>query len=77
MNDTIVAEEISHRFATHTVLDHLSLKVKEGEVFGLLGPSGAGKTTLIKILTGQLTQTDGQATLFGTDTRKPGSGNTL
>ncbi len=72
MNDTIVTEEISHRFGTHTVLEHLSLKVQEGEVFGLLGPSGAGKTTLIKILTGQLTQTDGQAALFGTDTRKLG-----
>lgn len=72
MNNTIVTEEITHRFGTHTVLDRLSLKVREGEVFGLLGPSGAGKTTLIKILTGQLSQTDGQATLFGTDTRKLG-----
>lgn len=72
MNDTIVTEEITHRFGTHTVLDRLSLKVQEGEVFGLLGPSGAGKTTLIKILTGQLSQTDGQAALFGTDTRKLG-----
>lgn len=72
MNDTIVTEEITHRFGEHTVLENLSFKVREGEVFGLLGPSGAGKTTLIKILTGQLTQTGGYAGLFGTDTRKLG-----
>lgn len=72
MNDTIITEEITHRFGEHTVLDHLSLKVQEGEVFGLLGPSGAGKTTLIKILTGQLAQTNGSARLLGTDTRKLG-----
>lgn len=72
MNDTITAEEITHRFGAHTVLENLSFKVQEGEVFGLLGPSGAGKTTLIKILTGQLTQTDGHAMLLGTDTRKLG-----
>lgn len=72
LNDTIVIEKITHRFGEHTVLDQLSLKVQEGEVFGLLGPSGAGKTTLIKILTGQLAQTDGHAELFGTDTQKLG-----
>ncbi len=72
MNDTIITKEITHHFGERKVLDHLSLKVREGEIFGLLGPSGAGKTTLIKLLTGQLTQTDGQAALFGTDTRKLG-----
>lgn len=72
MNDTIVTTKLSHRFGTHTVLKDLSFNVQEGEVFGLLGPSGAGKTTLIKILTGQLAQTDGKADLFGTDTRKLG-----
>lgn len=72
MQDTINVEKITHCFGTHAVLNSLSLCVKEGEVFGLLGPSGAGKTTLIKILTGQLTQTDGHAKLFGTDTQKLG-----
>lgn len=71
-NDTITITDITHRFGDHTVLDHLSLNVRKGEIFGLLGPSGAGKTTLIKLLTGQLAQTDGQAALFGTDTRKLG-----
>lgn len=72
MRDTIITDNISHRFGTHTVLNNISVTVREGEVFGLLGPSGAGKTTLIKILTGQLAQTDGCAELLGTDTRKLG-----
>ena len=73
MNDTIITEKLSHTFGTHTVLENISLKVQEGEVFGLLGPSGAGKTTLIKILTGQLKQKSGYAKLLGTDTGKLGS----
>lgn len=67
---TVKAENISHSFSEHQVLDKVSFQVKKGEVFGLLGPSGAGKTTLIKILTGQLLQDNGTAELLGRDTRK-------
>ena len=47
--------------------------MQEGEIFGLLGPSGAGKTTLIKMLTGQLVQDGGFAGLLGKDTRELGA----
>ena len=47
------------------VLDHLSFAVGRGETFGFLGPSGAGKTTTIKILTRQLTADAGDIRLFG------------
>lgn len=50
-----------------TVLNDISVTVNEGEIFGLLGPSGAGKTTLIKILTGQLSRDHGEARLLGKD----------
>lgn len=70
MNYALKAKNISHRFAGHQVLDKVTLHVERGEIFGLLGPSGAGKTTLIKILTGQLAQNSGYAELLGTDTRK-------
>lgn len=51
----IRAENIVKSFGKKKVLGGVSFNVTKGQIFGLLGPSGAGKTTLIKILTGQLT----------------------
>ncbi len=68
MEYAIKADHIGHRFGGKSVLKALNLKVGYGEIFGLLGPSGAGKTTLIKILTGQLRATEGTASLFGRET---------
>jgi ABC-2 type transport system ATP-binding protein len=48
-------------------LKALDLEVKQGEVFGLLGPNGSGKTTTIKLLLGLLFPTEGQALVFGKD----------
>lgn len=55
--NSICMKEISKSFGQKEVLKKLSLTVLSGEIFGLLGPSGAGKTTLIKLLTGQLSYT--------------------
>ena len=53
------ADDLSHSFGENCVLDNISFKIEKGKVIGLLGPSGAGKTTLVNILTGQLTPTAG------------------
>lgn len=49
----------------HTALRALNLQIRKGEIFGLLGPNGSGKTTTIKLLLGLLFPTDGEAFVFG------------
>ena len=67
---TVTVRNLSHSFGENRILQEVNFEIRKGEIFGLLGPSGAGKTTLIKILTGQLRQTGGYAELFGRDTEK-------
>lgn len=55
----VVLSNVVQRFGEKEVLKGISLAVKPGEIVGLLGPSGAGKTTMIKIVTGQLEATSG------------------
>ena len=60
----------SKSFNEHRVLDNISFAIPEGTIVGLLGPSGAGKTTLIKILTGQLDFDAGNVDVMNKDVRK-------
>ena len=69
-DSTIIARELALSFGENQVLNNISFQIPAGEIFGLLGPSGAGKTTLIKILTGQLKPDKGCAQLLGRDTRE-------
>ena len=57
-------------FDQRQVLNNISLSVEEGEIFGLLGPSGAGKTTLIKMLIGLLSATSGNIAILGKELDK-------
>ncbi|MFA5097994.1 MAG: ABC transporter ATP-binding protein [Candidatus Margulisiibacteriota bacterium] len=68
----IKAEGLTKKFAKNTVLDSLSLEVNSGEIFGLLGPDGAGKTTLIRLLCALLSPDEGRAKVFGLDIEKQG-----
>ncbi|MDE6710637.1 MAG: ABC transporter ATP-binding protein, partial [Oscillospiraceae bacterium] len=70
MEITIAAKNIVKSFGSKKVLDGLSFNVLKGQIFGLLGPSGAGKTTLIKILTGQLPRDLGTAEINDLDVDK-------
>lgn len=69
MSCAIMAKNLSIKFAEKQVLNNITFEIQKGEIFGLLGPSGAGKTTLIKLITGQLRQDDGYAELLGKDTK--------
>jgi len=66
----ISMKNIKKDFNQKTVLHDINCSIEKGEIFGLLGPSGAGKTTIIKILTGQIQKTGGEATLYGVNTDK-------
>ena len=63
--NAIEAYNVTHDFGRIRAVDNLDLKVKTGEIYGLLGPNGSGKTTLIRILTGILKPTHGTVSLLG------------
>ncbi|SIO53473.1 ribosome-dependent ATPase [Rhodovulum sp. ES.010] len=61
----IAAEGLTKRFGDFTAVDDVSFRIEKGEIFGFLGSNGCGKTTTMKMLTGLLDPTSGQARLFG------------
>jgi len=67
------AQELVRDFGKFRAVDHITFTVRQGEIFGLLGANGAGKTTVIKMLTGIIRPTSGQGMVAGADMRKAGS----
>ena len=61
----IETQELTRTFGGTTAVDRLTLTIAEGEVFGLLGPNGAGKTTTVRMLSGLIGRTSGDATVAG------------
>lgn len=61
----IEARDLTMRFGNFTAVDHVSFHIRRGEIFGFLGSNGCGKTTTMKMLTGLLPASEGQAWLFG------------
>jgi len=67
---TIKAENLTRKFGTLTALDKLNLEVEEAEIFGLVGPDGAGKSTTMRLLTGIMDPTEGEAWVYNKHTVK-------
>jgi ABC-2 type transport system ATP-binding protein len=63
----VVADKLTRRFGTLTAVDHFSLEIAEGEIFALVGPDGAGKTTTLRLLCGLMAPTEGGAVVSGLD----------
>jgi ABC-2 type transport system ATP-binding protein len=63
----IHAENLTRKFGALTAVDHLNLDVAEGEIFGIVGPDGAGKTTTMRMLCGLMNPTEGKAIVAGHD----------
>lgn len=65
MNEAIRAEKLTRRFGANTAVDRVSVSVRTGEIFGIVGPDGAGKSTLMRMLTGILDPNSGEAWVGG------------
>ncbi len=65
MGSEIEIRNVSHSFGDKQVLSDVNMHINKGEIIGLLGPSGAGKTTLVNIITGQLAPDEGSVYLYG------------
>ena len=63
--ETVRTQALTRRFGELVALDQLTLSVEEGEIFGLVGPDGAGKTTTMRLLTGILEPSSGEAWVDG------------
>ncbi|MBN9017921.1 MAG: ribosome-associated ATPase/putative transporter RbbA [Rhizobiales bacterium] len=61
----IEAEGLTARFGNFTAVDHVSFRIEKGEIFGFLGSNGSGKSTTMRMLTGLLPASEGEAKLFG------------
>jgi ABC-2 type transport system ATP-binding protein len=67
MTTVIEVNDLSKSYGEVMAVNHVNLSVEKGALFGLLGPNGSGKTTMIKMLTGQTRPTGGTATVLGVD----------
>lgn len=63
--DVVSATALTKRYDKLTAVDHLDLRISQGDVVGILGPNGAGKSTTIEMLLGLRTPTSGEVTVFG------------
>ena len=68
--EAIRTQGLTQKFADNTAVNDLTLSVNEGEVFGLVGPDGAGKTTVMRLLAGLMAPTKGDAWVYGCHTVK-------
>jgi ABC-2 type transport system ATP-binding protein len=66
----IDVQDLTKRYGERTVVDHLSMQVRRGEIYGFLGPNGSGKTTSIRMMCGLLTPDEGSGHTLGLDVVK-------
>ncbi|MGA1841657.1 MAG: ATP-binding cassette domain-containing protein [bacterium] len=71
-DDSVIirTRDLTRRFANLTAVDHLTMDIYQGEIFGLVGPDGAGKTTTLRLLCGLIDPTEGYAEVAGYNVSK-------
>lgn len=65
MKTILECKNLTKRYGRKTALDHINLSLRPGRIIGLLGPNGSGKTTMIKLINGLLTPTEGEILIRG------------
>ncbi len=70
MENIIEAKGLTKQYGSCTALQQMSLAIKRGEIYGLVGANGAGKTTFLKLIAGQIFPSKGELTLFGAHEQK-------
>lgn len=65
MDKIVEIKNLTKMYGTHVVLDKLNLSIRQGEIYGLIGDNGAGKSTIMKVITGLRGYTSGELYLFG------------
>ncbi|BDC19526.1 ATP-binding cassette domain-containing protein [Acidianus sp. HS-5] len=66
----VIAKDLTKKYGDFLAVDHINFEIEKGEIYGLLGPNGAGKTTTIKMLTGLIPITEGDAIIAGISVKK-------
>jgi ABC-2 type transport system ATP-binding protein len=70
LSPAVTTSRLRKTFGSLVAVESLDLEIRRGEVFGLLGPNGSGKTTTIRMLTGLMQPTSGEASVVGFDVRR-------
>lgn len=65
MEYVVSTTNLTKQFSKHLAVDHVSLHIKRGEIYGFIGKNGAGKTTFMKMISGLSSPTEGEIALFG------------
>ena len=66
----LVTRGLTKKYGTHAAVEDVELRLEKGQIYGLVGRNGAGKTTIIRMLTAQTVPTSGEIELFGETTEK-------
>ena len=61
----LVTRNLTKRYGQATVVNSVNLNIEKGQIYGLVGRNGAGKTTIIRMVTAQTVPTEGEVSLFG------------
>ena len=67
INSIIEFDNVSLSYGNRLILDNLNFKINEGQIFGMLGPNGVGKSTIFNLITGLITPNNGKIKILGQD----------